>query len=263
MAAAKPKHDWTKSYFRAYMILLPFSDTFFYLSSVINPLLYNVSSQQFRSVFGQVLRCQLTLPHANQEKHLRAHVASTMDSARSAHRPLIFPASQRSSSSARAKMVFLSTFHSEAKPESKPQDLSCESPEPNSERKPANPATRNGFQEHEVWLLRKAGWTAKRHSLHESHVTFTQQWYKKLGSHQGQEWKTGLGRKQPATEVSAKGWFCQPGLNSDYRWGQLAFHLPPSFKDTLKIQALYIQSSQRFFFFFFFYTELFLCFQRN
>ena len=150
MAAAKPKHDWTKSYFRAYMILLPFSDTFFYLSSVVNPLLYNVSSQQFRSVFGQELRCQLTLPHANQEKHLRAHVASTMDSTRSARRPLIFPASQRSSSSARANMVFLSTFHSEAKPESKPQELGCESPEPNSERKPANPATRNGFQEHEV-----------------------------------------------------------------------------------------------------------------
>lgn len=150
MAAAKPKHDWTKSYFRAYMILLPFSDTFFYLSSVVNPLLYNVSSQQFRSVFGQVLRCHLTLPHANQEKHLRAHMASTTDSARSARHPLIFLASRHSSSSARANMVFLSTFHSEAKPESKPQELSCESPEPNLERKPANPATRNGFQEHEV-----------------------------------------------------------------------------------------------------------------
>ena len=110
MAAATPKHDWTKSYFRAYMILLPFSDTFFYLSSVVNPLLYNVSSQQFRSVFGQVLRCHLTLPHANQ-KHLRAHMASTMDSARSARHPLIFPASRHSSSSARANMVFSSTFH--------------------------------------------------------------------------------------------------------------------------------------------------------
>lgn len=150
MAAAKPKHDWTKSYFRAYMILLPFSDTFFYLSSVVNPLLYNVSSQQFRSVFRQVLRCHLTLPHANQEKHLRAHMASTTDSARSARHPLIFLASRHSSASARANMVFLSTFHSEAKPESKPQELSCESPEPNLERKPANSATRNGFQEHEV-----------------------------------------------------------------------------------------------------------------
>ncbi|TEA31310.1 hypothetical protein DBR06_SOUSAS710067 [Sousa chinensis] len=150
MAAARPKHDWTKSYFEAYMILLPFSDTFFYLSSVVNPLLYNVSSQQFRSVFGQVLRCRLTLPHANQEKRLRAHVASTTDGARSVRRPLIFLASRPNSSARRTNKVFLSTFQSEAKPEPKPQQLSCESPDPNSEVKPANPATENGFQEHEV-----------------------------------------------------------------------------------------------------------------
>ncbi|TKC52971.1 hypothetical protein EI555_013607 [Monodon monoceros] len=150
MAAAKPKHDWTKSYFQAYMILLPFSDTFFYLSSVVNPLLYNVSSQQFRSVFGQVLRCRLTLPHANQEKRLRAHVASAVDGARSARRPLIFLASRPNSSARRTNKAFLSTFQSEAKPEPKPQQLSCESPDPNSEVKPANPATENGFQEQEV-----------------------------------------------------------------------------------------------------------------
>ncbi|XP_004423940.1 PREDICTED: G-protein coupled receptor 39 [Ceratotherium simum simum] len=150
MAAAKPKHDWTRSYFRAYMILLPFSDTFFYLSSVINPLLYNVSSQQFRRVFGQVLRCRLTLQHANHEKRLRARVASTMDSARSAHRPLLFRASLRNSSAKRTNKVFLSTFQTEAKPEAQPQQLSPESSEPNSETKPANFAAENGFQEHEV-----------------------------------------------------------------------------------------------------------------
>ncbi|XP_007192089.1 G-protein coupled receptor 39 [Balaenoptera acutorostrata] len=150
MAAAKPKHDWTKSYFQAYMILLPFSDTFFYLSSVVNPLLYNVSSQQFRSVFGQVLRCRLTLPHANQEKRLRAHVASTVDSARLARRPLIFLASRPNASARRTDKVFLSTLQSEAKPDSKPQQVSRESPDPNSEVTPANPATENGFQEHEV-----------------------------------------------------------------------------------------------------------------
>ncbi|XP_027445297.1 G-protein coupled receptor 39 isoform X1 [Zalophus californianus] len=149
MAAAKPKHDWTKTYFRAYMILLPFSDTFFYLSSVINPLLYNVSSQQFRRVFGQVLRCHLTLPHANHSKHLRAHVTSAAASTRSARRPLIFMAS-RSSSSERTDKVFLSTFQSKAKPESKPQQLSLESLEPNSEMKPPTSAAGNGLQEHEV-----------------------------------------------------------------------------------------------------------------
>ncbi|GAB5575613.1 G-protein coupled receptor 39 [Prionailurus viverrinus] len=149
MAAAKPKHDWTKSYFRAYMILLPFSDTFFYLSSVINPLLYNVSSQQFRRVFGQVLRCHLTLPHANHSKHLRARVTSAADSARSARRPLIFTAS-RCSSSARTNKVYLSTFQNGGEPDSKPQQLSLEAAEPNVQMKPPNSAAGNGFQEHEV-----------------------------------------------------------------------------------------------------------------
>ncbi|XP_032267707.1 G-protein coupled receptor 39 [Phoca vitulina] len=147
MMAAKPKHDWTKTYFRAYMILLPFSDTFFYLSSVINPLLYNVSSQQFRRVFGQVLRCHLTLPHANHSKHLGARVTSAAASTRSARRPLIFMASR---SSARTDKVFLSTFQSKAKPESKPQQLSLESLEPNSVMKPPTSAAGNGLQEHEV-----------------------------------------------------------------------------------------------------------------
>ncbi|ELW64393.1 G-protein coupled receptor 39 [Tupaia chinensis] len=149
MAAAKPKHDWTKSYFRAYMILLPFSDTFFYLSSVVNPLLYTVSSQQFRRVFGQVLRCRLTLQHANQEKRLRALHHSSADSARSA-RPLIF-STRRKSSARTTNKVFLSTFQSEAKPESKPQQLSLESLEPKAETKPVSSvAAENGFQERDL-----------------------------------------------------------------------------------------------------------------
>ncbi|XP_008830689.1 G-protein coupled receptor 39 [Nannospalax galili] len=152
MAAAKPKHDWTKSYFQAYMILLPFSDTFFYLSSVVNPLLYNVSSQQFRRVFGQVLRCHLTLQHANQEKRLRAHASSTTDSARSARSPLIFLASSRRNSSARrTNKVFLSTFQTDAKrEESQPQELSLQSPQTDPETKPADSTTENGIQEQEV-----------------------------------------------------------------------------------------------------------------
>ncbi|XP_003794416.1 G-protein coupled receptor 39 [Otolemur garnettii] len=150
MAAAKPKHDWTRSYFRAYMILLPFSDTFFYLSSVINPLLYNVSSQQFRRVFAQVLRCRLALPHANHEKRMRALSAPGAPSARSARRPLIFGSSRRGSSARKADKVFLSTFQSEAKAESKPQQSSLQSVEPNSATKPANSAAENGFKEQEV-----------------------------------------------------------------------------------------------------------------
>lgn len=145
MAAAKPKHDWTKSYFKAYMILLPFSDTFFYLSSVVNPLLYNVSSQQFRKVFWQVLCCRLTLQHANHEKRLRAHFSSTKDSTRSACSPLIFLASRRNSSSRRTNKVFLSTFQTDARPgEAKPQLLSPESSQT------ADSTTENGFQEQGV-----------------------------------------------------------------------------------------------------------------
>ncbi|XP_052592743.1 G-protein coupled receptor 39-like [Peromyscus californicus insignis] len=155
MAAAKPKDEWTKPYFRAYMILLPFSNTFFYLSSVVNPLLYNVSSQQFRKVFWQVLCCRLTLQHANQEKRLRAHFSSAKASTSSARSPLIFLASrrnsQRNSSSRRTNKVFLSTFQAEARPgEAKPQPLSPESPQTDSETKPADATTENGLQEQEV-----------------------------------------------------------------------------------------------------------------
>lgn len=148
MAAARPKHDWTRPYFRAYMTLLPFSDTFFYLSSVINPLLYNVSSQQFRRVFGQVLRCHLTLQHANHEKRLRALVASSADSTRSTRRPLIFLASRSNSSAKRPNKVFLSTFQSEANATS--QRLSSESPESKPEPEPAHSAAEDRFQEQEV-----------------------------------------------------------------------------------------------------------------
>ncbi|KAM9248657.1 G-protein coupled receptor 39 [Dugong dugon] len=151
LAAAKPKHDWSKAYFQAYMVLLPFADTFFYLSSVVNPLLYTVSSQQFRSVFMQVLRCHLTLRHANYEKRIRV----STDSPRSA-RPLIFTSSWRHSSARRTNKGFLSTFQSEAKADPKPSPLSLNSLAPNSEPEPAeaaaeaNSAAENGLQEHEV-----------------------------------------------------------------------------------------------------------------
>ncbi|KAG8534968.1 hypothetical protein GDO81_029807 [Engystomops pustulosus] len=88
MAASVPKQEWTVHYFRAYMSLLPVADTFFYLSSVVNPLLYNISSKQFRDVFLQVLRCHLTLEHVNVEKLRRAHQNSAARST-AYKRPLI------------------------------------------------------------------------------------------------------------------------------------------------------------------------------
>ncbi|XP_037706336.1 G-protein coupled receptor 39 [Choloepus didactylus] len=156
MAAAQPKHDWTRAYFRVYMRLLPFSDTSFYLSSVFNPLLYNVSSQQFRRVFAQALRCRLALPHANLERHRRAQLDCTARGARSA-RPLIFSSFRRGSSARRPNKVFLSTFQSEANPDSKPQQLtSLHLLEPDSEMKPMAAAAQaistaeDGVQEHEA-----------------------------------------------------------------------------------------------------------------
>ncbi|XP_006894522.1 PREDICTED: G-protein coupled receptor 39 [Elephantulus edwardii] len=153
LAAAKPKHDWTKAYFRAYMTLLPFSDTFFYLSSVVNPLLYNVSSQQFRSVFWQVLRCRLTLRHANQDKGLRTPLRATTHSMRSAL-PLLRASSWRRSSGKTNAKVFLSTFQSEPKADAKPPQQSVISLGPDSEVQPVEgeapcPAG-NGLQEHEA-----------------------------------------------------------------------------------------------------------------
>ncbi|XP_020388776.1 G-protein coupled receptor 39 [Rhincodon typus] len=66
MAAAKEKSQWTTVYFRTFVTLLPISDTLFYLSSVLNPLLYNLSSKQFRAVFMQVLRCN-SIEHVNMQ----------------------------------------------------------------------------------------------------------------------------------------------------------------------------------------------------
>nr|XP_028600402.1 G-protein coupled receptor 39 isoform X1 [Podarcis muralis] len=156
MAAARPKQDWTVPYFRAYITLLPIADTFFYLSSVVNPLLYNISSQQFRNVFVQVLRCRLTLEHANKQKLLRANLNSAADSGRSRH-PLIFASSaMRKSSTKSANKGFLSTFQSETKPGCSLQKLSLESLELNVKTMPLetctdpSPANQNGLCEHEL-----------------------------------------------------------------------------------------------------------------
>ncbi|GCC31108.1 hypothetical protein chiPu_0009564 [Chiloscyllium punctatum] len=84
MAASKEKSQWTTVYFRAFITLLPVSDTLFYLSSVLNPLLYNLSSKQFRAVFMQVLRCK-PIEHVNMQTLKRTHATkgSTPHSRRS------------------------------------------------------------------------------------------------------------------------------------------------------------------------------------
>ncbi|NXO01330.1 GPR39 protein, partial [Rhinopomastus cyanomelas] len=153
MAAAKPKQDWTVTYFRAYITLLPIADIFFYLSSVVNPLLYNISSQQFRSVFLQVLRCRLTIEHANKEKLRRANLSSRMRSSRSL-RPLLFMSSRRSSSTRGNNKVFLSTFQTETKADSSTQKPGLEPLESSVEAEPLetsserSPDTQNSLCEH-------------------------------------------------------------------------------------------------------------------
>ncbi|XP_061205575.1 G-protein coupled receptor 39 [Neopsephotus bourkii] len=155
MAAAKPKQDWTVPYFRAYITLLPIADIFFYLSSVVNPLLYNISSQQFRSVFLQVLRCHLTIQHANKEKFLRANQSSSARSSRSL-RPLLFMSSRRNSSRRSNNKVFLSTFQNETKPDCslqepapEPQQSSLEVVPLETSLEPSADAP-NGLCEHQV-----------------------------------------------------------------------------------------------------------------
>ncbi|XP_061142193.1 G-protein coupled receptor 39 [Syngnathus typhle] len=65
MMAGAPKSSWSAAFFHSYIVLHPVADTFFYLSSALNPFLYNVSSRRFRRVFVQVLRCRLGVQHVN------------------------------------------------------------------------------------------------------------------------------------------------------------------------------------------------------
>ncbi|KAG7463960.1 hypothetical protein MATL_G00182220 [Megalops atlanticus] len=106
MTAARAKTDWTKPYFKVYVTLHPIADTFFYLSSVLNPFLYNLSSRQFRQVFLQVLRCRLTIEHINKRTLRGPGVEST----RSTH-PLVFKSLRRGRTTySNDKPITLTTF---------------------------------------------------------------------------------------------------------------------------------------------------------
>ncbi|KAM8934071.1 G-protein coupled receptor 39 [Pelodytes ibericus] len=115
MAASVPKHEWTVSYFRTYITLLPVADTFFYLSSVLNPILYNISSKQFREVFLQVLRCHLTIEHANKAKFLRVQLNSAKSSTNH-RRPLMLTSFRQSHSANRAPENSFTTFQGDTDP---------------------------------------------------------------------------------------------------------------------------------------------------
>ncbi|XP_041029721.1 G-protein coupled receptor 39-like [Carcharodon carcharias] len=71
MTAVKSKTQWTEYYYRSYLAMQPITNTFYYLSSAINPFLYNVTSKQFRKVFVQVLRdfCQSSSVPSKHERN--------------------------------------------------------------------------------------------------------------------------------------------------------------------------------------------------
>ncbi|XP_043530746.1 G-protein coupled receptor 39-like [Chiloscyllium plagiosum] len=71
MTAMKSKTQWTEYYYRLYQTMQPITNTFYYLSSAINPLLYNMTSKQFRKVFVQVLRscCRSSSVSSKQERN--------------------------------------------------------------------------------------------------------------------------------------------------------------------------------------------------
>ncbi|XP_007541666.1 G-protein coupled receptor 39 [Poecilia formosa] len=115
MTAAVPKSSWSLSYFWIYAWLHLVADAFFYLSSVLNPFLYNLSSRHFRQVFLQVLRCRLTIQHANR------HAAPSPPRATSAHslRPLLQKSlrfGRRSGGSQQRAPPTFTTFQSDSAP---------------------------------------------------------------------------------------------------------------------------------------------------
>ncbi|XP_075037364.1 G-protein coupled receptor 39 [Mixophyes fleayi] len=149
MAASTPKQEWSIRYFRIYMTLLPVADTFFYLSSVVNPLLYNISSKQFRDVFLQVLRCHLTLEHVNKEKLRRVHLNSA---ANSTHykRPLISMSLKRNRSSKSTNDNLCSTFKSDPGHESNETPLKSLGSDTEIVLQAPDRAGRNGVSESEI-----------------------------------------------------------------------------------------------------------------
>lgn len=94
MTAAVPKDTWSMSYLVSYVKLHPVADTFFYLSSVLNPLLYNLSSRQFRTAFLQTLCCRLSIQHVN--KRTVENSKASRASSHSLH-PLLWKKSQHRS----------------------------------------------------------------------------------------------------------------------------------------------------------------------
>ncbi|KAM4623262.1 G-protein coupled receptor 39-like [Discoglossus pictus] len=55
MTVLRSKEQWTETYYRSYITLQPITNSFYYLSSCLTPLLYNLTSHSFRRAFLQSL----------------------------------------------------------------------------------------------------------------------------------------------------------------------------------------------------------------
>ncbi|XP_075701741.1 G-protein coupled receptor 39-like [Rhinoderma darwinii] len=51
MTVLRSKDQWTSTYYRSYITLQPITNCFYYLSSCLTPLLYNLTSRNFRRAF--------------------------------------------------------------------------------------------------------------------------------------------------------------------------------------------------------------------
>ncbi|XP_075438210.1 G-protein coupled receptor 39-like [Ascaphus truei] len=55
MTVLRTRDQWTETYYRSYITLQPITNSFYYLSSCLTPLLYNVTSRSFRRAFVRSL----------------------------------------------------------------------------------------------------------------------------------------------------------------------------------------------------------------
>ncbi|XP_069809226.1 G-protein coupled receptor 39-like [Dendropsophus ebraccatus] len=51
MTVLRSKDQWTETYYRSYITLQPITNSFYYLSACLTPLLYNLTSRNFRRAF--------------------------------------------------------------------------------------------------------------------------------------------------------------------------------------------------------------------
>ncbi|XP_073537223.1 G-protein coupled receptor 39-like [Phyllobates terribilis] len=51
MTVLRSKDQWTETYYRSYITLQPITNSFYYLSACLTPLLYNLTSRKFRRAF--------------------------------------------------------------------------------------------------------------------------------------------------------------------------------------------------------------------